>query len=86
MKLLQASRVLSHDIIVKTSVVVGAGKSLQAELFAQFCRLSAAKKLQLFGINILSYTHRTIHLSLISVSNPGVSEAGNVLIFICYVY
>lgn len=66
--------------------MVGAGKSVQAELLEQFCGPLIAKKLQLFGIHILSYIHRTIHLSLISIGDPGASEPGNVLIFICYMY
>lgn len=52
---------------------------MQAKLLAQFCRLSTAKKLQLFGIRILSYIHRMVCLSLISIGDPGASEAGNVL-------
>lgn len=53
------------------------------ELLAQFCSLLTAKKWQLFGLLVLYY--RTVHLSLISIGDPGVSEAGNVSIFMCYV-
>lgn len=46
---------------------------MDEELLAQFCRLSAAKKLQLFELLLLSCIYRTIDLSPISVGNPGVN-------------
>lgn len=50
-----------------------ADRLVQEELLAHFCRLSVAKKLQLFEVLILSYICRTINLSPISVGTHGVN-------------
>lgn len=73
-------------ILLLNKSCAGAGTSVQAEILAQSCRLLAVRKFQLFGILMLSYIHMTIHMLLVSVGNPGVSEARNMLIFICCVY